>query len=332
MATVKDIDYLFISTRVRALEASLLTRERMQRMLDAPTAEDSAKILSECGYPEMNPLTLAVIAETLSAEHARSFSDMAAFVPDPALIDVFKVRYDYHNVKVLLKAEATQSAFAPLLMDLGRVPVRELQEKLNASDLRGIPPILQAATLQARETLGTTRDPQLSDLVLDQAYYQDMFQIAKRAESTFLQGYVRISIDAANLRTAVRTIRMEKNAEFLRDILFSGGNMDSTRVLTAASAGGSLAELFSLSPLKEAAEAGVAAIAGGRLTQFEKLCDNAVTKYLQTARYVAFGEAPVIAYLAAKEAELTAIRIILTGRLAKLPADIIQERLRDSYV
>jgi V/A-type H+-transporting ATPase subunit C len=40
----------------------------------------------------------------------------------------------------------------------------------------------------------------------------------------------------------------------------------------------------------------------------------------------------VIAYLAAKENELTAIRIILTGRMSNLPADIISERLRDSYV
>jgi len=332
LATVKDIDYLFISTRVRALEANLLTRERMNRMLDAPTSEDAAKVLLECGYPEMAPLTAHSIQETLAQEHRKAFHDLAAFVPNPALIEVFKVKYDYHNVKVLLKAEATQSDPESLLMDLGRVPVRELSEKLNASDLRGIPPILQAAIATAKDTLGTTRDPQLADFVLDGAYYQDLFAIAKRAESSFLEGYVRISIDAANLRTAVRTMRMGKSAEFLRDILFPGGNMDTTRVLTAASAGGSLAELFALSPLREAAEAGAATISGGRMTQFEKLCDNAITDYLRNAKYVAFGEAPVIAYLAAKENELTAIRIILTGRMSNLPADIISERLRDSYV
>lgn len=329
---VKDIDYLFISTRVRALEAKLLSRERMQRMLDAATADDAAKILSECGYPEMVPLGPQSMQDILSAEHRKVFEDLEAFVPESALIDVFKLRYDYHNVKVLLKAEATNSEAAPLLMDLGRVPVRELTEKFNAADLRGIPPILQAAMAHARETLGTTRDPQLSDLILDKAYYQDMFALAKQADSAFLTGYVRISIDAANLRTAVRTVRMGKNAEFLRDILFSGGNMDATRVLTAASAGGSLAELFGLSPLKEAAEAGVAALTGGRLTRFERLCDNAVSDYLKTAKYVSFGPAPVVAYLAAKENELTAIRIILSGRLSKLPAETIQERLRDSYV
>jgi len=53
---------------------------------------------------------------------------------------------------------------------------------------------------------------------------------------------------------------------------------------------------------------------------------------VRRAQFVAFGEAPVIAYLAAKEAEILAIRIILTGRLADLAPDIIRERLREAYV
>lgn len=332
MAQIKDIDYLTISARVRALEASLLTRERMTRMLEAQSSDDAAKILQECGYPELSPLNAATIAQALGAEQEKVFHDLSTSVPEPAILDVFRIKYDYHNVKVILKAQAAGVPGDYLLMDMGRVPVRELQEKLNASDLRGIPPILQAAASEARDTLGTTKDPQLADFVLDRAYYEDMATLAKETESNFLSGYVRISVDAANLRTAVRTVRMGKNAEFLRDILFPGGNIDTTRVLTAASAGGSLAELFSLSPLKQAAEAGVAAISGERLTRFETLCDNAVVDYLKTAKYVAFGDAPVIAYLAAKESEFTAIRIILTGRLGGISSDIIQERLRDPYV
>ena len=36
--------------------------------------------------------------------------------------------------------------------------------------------------------------------------------------------------------------------------------------------------------------------------------------------------------LSAKDNEFTAVRIILTGRLADLPADVIRERLRNAYV
>ena len=83
---------------------------------------------------------------------------------------------------------------------------------------------------------------------------------------------------------------------------------------------------------KAAAASGAEAVKGGALTDFERLCDNALTAYLTQGKRVAFGEHPLIGYLYAKENELTTIRIILTGRLAGLDSDTIRERLRESYV
>ena len=40
----------------------------------------------------------------------------------------------------------------------------------------------------------------------------------------------------------------------------------------------------------------------------------------------------MLGYVSAKDNEFTAIRIILTGRLVDLPADVIRERLRNAYV
>ena len=40
----------------------------------------------------------------------------------------------------------------------------------------------------------------------------------------------------------------------------------------------------------------------------------------------------ILGYLIAKEAEWTAVRIVMAGRLAGLSADAIRERLRDAYV
>ncbi len=61
-------------------------------------------------------------------------------------------------------------------------------------------------------------------------------------------------------------------------------------------------------------------------------CDNAVTRYVSDAKRVPFGEETVIAYLYAKEAELTAIRTILASRRAGLDGAAIRERLRETYV
>ena len=52
---IRDTDYLFLSTRLRALERNVLTSARMERMIDAPTAADAAKVLSEIGYSDFSP-------------------------------------------------------------------------------------------------------------------------------------------------------------------------------------------------------------------------------------------------------------------------------------
>ena len=42
---IKDTEYLAISTRIRAMENGLLTREKMEQVLDARTDDEAVKIL-----------------------------------------------------------------------------------------------------------------------------------------------------------------------------------------------------------------------------------------------------------------------------------------------
>ena len=137
-------------------------------------------------------------------------------------------------------------------------------------------------------------------------------------------------IDAANLRSLVRTERLHMDPGFLQEVLFEGGSVpvDALR----AGVGNGVAALFRSTPLREAAEKGEEAVKGGSLTAFERACDNAVLKTAAGARQVPFGVEVALGYLIAKEAEWTAVRIVMAGRLAGLSADAIRERLRDAYV
>ena len=124
---------------------------------------------------------------------------------------------------------------------------------------------------------------------------------------------------------------MGRNADFLKGVLLDGGELDADSVLSVAN-GGSLPELYAPTPLAAAAESGAEAVKGASLTAFEKLCDDAAMDYLTAAQFVPFGDAPLVAYLAAKETEYTNLRILLLGRAAGLSADVIRSRLRAGYV
>lgn len=331
--TIKDTDYLVISARVKALETGLLTAERMEQILDAKSGEDAGKLLQEWGYPQLDPRRPEAMDAALSAVREATLADLAEGTPDARYIDLFKVKYDYHNVKALLKAEAVGAAPDRMLMDMGRVSTAELAEAVRSRELDGLPETLAAAVAEAREVLDTTRDPQLSDIVLDRWCYRDMAALAEETGSAFLRGYVAVQIDAVNLRTAVRTLRMGKGTDFLLGVLLEGGEISPDAVLKAASGGGTgLRDLYGATRFRTAAEAGADALSGGPLTEFEKRCDDAVGDYLAGARYVPFGEAPLVGYLAARETEYTNLRIVLMGRAAGIDPAVIRTRLRASYL
>ena len=332
MSKIRDTDYLTLSTRVRVMETRLVTRERMERMLDARTDEEAVKILTECGYEELPALTNAGLDDLLSKARAALYRELSTAAPDRRVVELFQMKYDYHNAKVLVKAAAIGADADRLLMEGGRWSPARLRDAFQRDSLGDFSEPFRQAVLRARETLNAGNDPQRADFVLDRAYFQEMADTAKAVGSPFLQGYVRLLIDAANLRSAVRAARIGKGPDFLRQVLLPGGNVDVS--VLSSGRGADLAAVFRAGPLGEAAAAGAALTSpgSGELTGFERMCDDAVMHYLEGARLIPFGEQSVIGYLYARESEFTAIRTILSGRMAGLDSDTIRERLREAYV
>lgn len=323
-----SFDYLFLSTRVKSLETLLLTQQRRERMLEADSHEAALEVLLECGYePVSHPSELE---KGMERQRQAMLADLGALAPDPVIVDVFRLRYDYHNAKVLLKSQHRGLDPQRLLLPGGRIPLAELEEAVRSGVMDLLPMALREGIQAAREILSTSGDPQRSDFLLDRAYYGEMGALAEKSGSAFLQGYVALSIDAANLRALVRTRRMGKGQAFLEGALVPGGTLASGRILAAAE--GSWEDLYRGTALDAAAEEARQLLSGGSMTRFEKLCDDALTAYLSKAKYIAFGDAPLIAYLAAKENEWTSVRVIMGGRMAALPPETIRERLREAYV
>ena len=269
----------------------------------------------------------------LNEDRARMLEDLGSSIPDARYLDVFKIKYDYHNIKAVLKAEAMGAAAGDMLTDLGRVSAQELEEAICGGEPSDLPGCMEQAAEEGREVLSTTRDPQLGDAALDKWYFRDMLKTAEATGSEFLLGYVKRQLDCANLRTLVRTLRMGKNADFLRGVLFEGGDVGVDELLrVSVNNGGGLAELYAPTGLAPAAEAGATVLQGGSLTEFEKRCDDAVNAYLEASRLIPFGEAPVLSYLAMRETEYLNLRIALLGHAAGIPAEVIRGRLRAGCV
>lgn len=332
MKPINEMDYLYASGRIRALEGQLLTRERTQRMIDARSMEDAVRILSDCGYDPNRLSTLEELDQMLEIERMNTFDCFNAIIPDSRFVDFFRIRYDSHNIRVLLKDPASSEGSTGLLSSCGRIKPDPLTAILGEMDLRELPPLMRSAVEDAREILARTGDPQLMDMLLDKACLREMLQLTIETGSHFLTGYVRLMIDAGNLRILIRTKRMGKDRSLLTHALMPGGSLSLNQLIGDALE--TVVEgLYGNSLLKAAAHAGLTALRTDTpMTELDLRCDNALTAYLRPAKTMAFGSPLVTAYLAAKESEITALRTILSGRMAGLSPESIRERIRDHYV
>ena len=325
---MRDTAYLALSARIRAMENQLLTPGRMEQILQAGEDQEVERILTECGYPAFNVSSAGAVDAAIQAARKELFDELKE-LPNQALVELFRIKYDYHNLKALLKGGFEDVKH--ILVDQGRVDGSLLAEGLREGG--SLPGRLAEAGEEGREVLHTTRDPQLMEIVLDRWYYRELLETAEGSQSGFLLGYVRLVIDSANLRALVRSLRMGESPQFLAPVLVEGGEIPTEEILTISAEGGAgLAQRWASTPLDKAAESGAEALKGGALTEFETRCDNAVSGYLSDARLIPFGEEPVLAYIAARETEFTNLRILLLGRSMNLEADVIRSRLRESCV
>ncbi len=119
-----------------------------------------------------------------------------------------------------------------------------------------LPETLANAMEEAKATLARTANPQLADFVLDKAYFSRASRRCRQGgQPSSCCGYAAILIDSANLRSAVRTLRMGKGQDFLREVLIPDGNVGAERVANATDKD-SLAALYAHSALEKAAVLG----------------------------------------------------------------------------
>ena len=328
-----DRDYLFVSAMLKAREAKMLTRDKLEQMLSAGSFDESAKLLTEDGWPDMAGQNAPGVDALLSRRREELFDELERIVPEKQTVALFRLKYDYHNAKAIIKGEGAGVSAEHILSRAGQVSPEKLLAAFQEDDFRFVPGALGAAMAEAKGLLARTDNPQAADFLLDKAYFAEMLRLAGEiGSSAFPAAYVRTLIDGANLRTCVRCQRMGKDPEFLQNALIPGGNVSFAQAARGSVTADELEALYGATPFRQAAVPGGEAMEGGSMTEFELACDNAVNSFLDTARRSGFGPEVVVGYLAAEENNITAVRMVLTGILSGIDPKRLRERLRDTYV
>lgn len=218
MQQYRDTDYAAVSAALHAREAKLLTQAMAERMIDAATPEESYKTLLECGYAPLERCTLENVEHALSKARRELYREVSVLAPDKRIIELFQIKYDYHNAKLALKSKRTGEDVSRLAMDCGRFDA----QKVLRGETSAVSAAMSRAMAQAESEAGHSGDVRMAELLLDRACYEEMSALASETGSTFLKDYVALQIDAVNLRTLVRARRMGCEDDVLAAAMLPG--------------------------------------------------------------------------------------------------------------
>ncbi len=323
-------EYIYAVTRVHMAEQNLLSAQDLEQMISLAKAEDVFRFLSDKGWG--NAETPANDAEALLAtETEKTWGLVQELAGEVEPFNVFRYTNDYHNLKAAIKLNYVSNDeknkdhyFIPY----GTVELDKIKKAAEEHDFLSLPESLAKAGAEAYEILAQTSNGQQCDMVLDRAALCDIAAAGKASGSEVLRRYTEITVDAANIKAAVRCCGMGKKRDFIERALAPVGSLD-IRMLrdAAADKAEAIYTYLETTPYAGAVEALKTSMAA-----FESWCEDEMIRMIRPQRTNYFGLEPLAAFILGRENEIRMARLILSAKINHLSSDALRERLREMYV
>lgn len=330
-------DYGYINARVRGMKSRLLGPEFYAGALEATDFRAFLSALAQSPYvreleeAQSRYQGLKALDDALSRNFYQAARSILSFSDGKPhrLISLLLLRYDLNNIKAIARAqhagrslEETQEVFFPA----GELKPAVLENAAAAPDMTAAAQALSAtplksAFIKAAQAYQADGDLYQLELALDRAYFRILFEVLEQlgAPADFV-AYLRLEVDATNLRTALKLQGSERSAE-----LFIPGGKQIGRSLFDAILSGASGALQGLSGTRFAAVAETDSLAAA-----EKVIRGVLT---QAARRLASDplDIGVVAYyLRLKEAETARLRLIGRAKYYGVPRATLERELADA--
>ncbi|MDX9916717.1 MAG: V-type ATP synthase subunit C [Gudongella sp.] len=330
------MDFIQGVTRIRVLENKLLNKAAIEKMVDAKDLEEVFRTLGDTEYA--NAVTAVAGPEeyegVLQNELERIYKLVREISPEQSVVDLMALKYDYHNIKVMIKESIMEKDFSRLYSKVGTIDFQKLKTQFTSGEYRDMDPVFKEVVLAVLKDYEEKKDPQRIDILTDRFYFEHLLRLAEESGIELFKEHVKDLIDFINVSSAIRLKKQEKDLKFFEEVILENGNIDKEAVLsTVGETVESMINRFRNSRISKELSKGLEDyLESGRLSSFEKHMDNYLMRLNKSSKSVTFGPEPLFSYLVAKEMEIKILRIIMVSKQNNIPPDAIRERLRDLYV
>lgn len=318
--------YTYAVARIRAKETSMLNMRDLEQVLSAKDEKAALQILADKGFSgKGNP---GSAEELLREEQEKTTEFLGELIGDLSVFNVFLYQEDFHNLKAAVKTVVSGIEREDVFSSGGTVDYKTILGAVRERDFSALGDMLAKPAEEAMNTLLKTRDGQLCDVITDKAALSAIYSAGKSSDNEMIRDYAELTVALSDIKIAARSCKMKKSAEFIRRALAECETLDADALSKAAAKSfDGLLEYLSLSPYANEASA-----LKKSFSEFEKQCDNLIMEKVKKQKSNPFTLGPVAAYYLAKEAEIKAVRIVLSGVKNGLDENSVKERLRDLYV
>ncbi len=323
-------------TRTRVLEKKLLDQPTIDKMVDAKDLEEVLRTLGDTEYAS----AVSAVEKGEDYEHIlgfelkKTYDLMREISPQDEVVDMMALKYDYHNLKVMLKEHVMEKDLSDLYIPIGTIDFSKLKAMFKAEQMRDIQLEFKEAIAEIMKDYEEHEDPQRIDILADRHYFKHLYKIANGTGIDLFKAYVKDLIDFLNVSASIRLKKQGKDLRFFREVILFNGNIERDDILlTMNDSVDVMMNKFRNARISKQLLKGLEAYQEtGRLSIFEKYMDNYMISLNKDSKSVTFGPEPLFSYLVAKEMEMKILRIIMVSKMNNISPEATRERLRDLYV
>jgi len=299
----------------------LLTDKRFEELLSTGDVEELIAALHDTDYGEyLRNVGKYKAEEALEMAKIALYNEMEKFVNNFEIMRILRAKYDFHNIKVLLKGKIAEEDFTDKCSPLGYIPVSKLTEIVREEKYERLPDYLQRSVEKGIDAYySNDHNPQYLSFAVDSIMAETLTLYIK---NSFLNNYYKIWVDLTNLKIILRLLFLERYEDLIEFAILPGGNIKKEKITKASiKSPDSLEDFYrgtlyaSLLEWKDS------------FSVLERESEKVLISYLKSVAFESIGVEPVVAYLLLKENEIRNLRVIFVGKMNGVGENLIGEKL-----
>jgi V/A-type H+-transporting ATPase subunit C len=266
------------------------------------------------------------ITEALDEYIAEARMALASMAPKKEVLDVLWIKYDYHNLKTIIKSKRAgldEESIKALCFAGGKHSPDTLIKAYEDGTLARLNNHFADAAEKARSASHIFE----IDLAMNEHYFKTIKNIALTSKDAFVKDFVILQIDLFNVKAALRA-ELLQNVD-PKTVYISGGTFRRKDLEKRKDI---LESLRRIGNEKDWADAITQFEKTGDYTHLEKASDEHTINFLRSRSTQVFSPAPIFSYFTLLKNNAQTIGAVIVAKRSGVPEKELRTILRRVYV